>query len=159
LFTPVGIHRIGTARSSPIDNFSAGGFSVALDLETGTLEYAVQFPFDGTASWFSSHPDTGEEIYGTQIPHWDRIRNTVEQIARDNTNIPIIGWDILLNTDGQPVILEANTGTSLDLLQVHQPLLTDPDIARVVSRYLPEVKSGGSKEPDDKERDAPELTV
>lgn len=139
LCIPAGIHRIGTDRSSPLDNFSAGGLSVGLDLETGTLGKAVQYPYDGSITWHTHHPDTGAQIEGVEIPQFREVVDLVERIARENTNIPILGWDILLDESGVPVILEANTGTSIDLMQVHQPLLEIADFRRVVSRFLPEV--------------------
>jgi hypothetical protein len=136
LYTPAACQRIGTDRSRPVDNFGAGGLSADIDVETGVLGPAVQYPFSGTASWFESHPDTGTRIEGVSVPHWERIRDTVERIARDNTNIPIIGWDVLLSQTGEPIIIEGNTGTHLDVLQAHRPLLADENVARVVSRYL-----------------------
>lgn len=131
--------RIGTDRSRPVDNFGAGGLSAAVDIDTGVLGQAVQYPFSGTVQWFDTHPDTGTPIEGASVKHWDRIRDTVEQVACDNTNIPIIGWDVLLSTSGEPIIIEGNTGTHLDLLQAHGPLLADENVARVISRYLPEL--------------------
>ncbi|QSG07744.1 sugar-transfer associated ATP-grasp domain-containing protein [Halapricum desulfuricans] len=140
LYVPAACQRIGTDSSRPVDNFGAGGIAANLDVETGVLGQAVQYPFGGSVSRFENHPNTGERIVGVSIPHWDRIRTTVEEIARDNTNIPIIGWDVLLSESGEPTIIEANTGTHLDVLQAHRPLLADPDVTRVVSRYLPEVQ-------------------
>lgn len=142
LFTPAGVQRIGTDRSRPLDNFSVGGLSAALDIESGTVGHAAQYPFGGSVSWYNTHPDTGEDIYGKQVPNWDHVRSVVEAIARDNTNIPIIGWDVLLDRRGEPVVLEANTGTGLDLIQVHEPLLANEDVARVAARYLPDVSRG-----------------
>ncbi|MFB6130103.1 MAG: hypothetical protein ABEJ28_04685 [Salinigranum sp.] len=41
-------------------------------------------------------------------------------------------------------MIEANTGTDVDLLQVHRPLLADPRVARIASRHLPEVDAGAA---------------
>ena len=139
LFHPIAVQRIGTDRSRPVDNFSRGGLSAAIDLETGTLGPAVQKPFSGEGSVYDRHPDTGSRIAGTSIPHWHTIRRTVDRIARRNTNIPVIGWDVLLDDSGTPIVIEANTGTDVDLLQVHHPLLADPGVAGIVSKHLRDV--------------------
>ena len=139
LLHPAAVQRIGTDRSRPLDNFSRGGLTAAIDLETGTLGPAVQKPFAGHAPVYDRHPDTGSRIAGTSIPHWHELRRTVDRIARQNTNIPFIGWDVLLDDSGTPIVIEANTGTDVDLLQVHRPLLADPDVAAVVSKHLRDV--------------------
>lgn len=141
LHVPIAIHRIGTERSRPIDNWSAGGLSVEIDLETGELGRATRKPHGDSLRWYEDHPDTGAPIAGTRVPHWDAVRETVERIAKENTNIPLLGWDVLLDESGTPVVLEVNTGTDVDLLQVHQPLLADPAFARVAARYLPDVEA------------------
>ena len=146
LLTPMAVHRIGTERSRPIDNFSVGGIAAEIDLETGRLGEAVQFPFDGEVNWYRTHPDTGDPIAGEAVPDWRRIRSTVETIALEHTNVPAIGWDVIVDRAGEPVIIEANTGTDFDMMQVHRPFLLDADVARVVSRHLDDVApppSGG----------------
>lgn len=140
LLTPVAVHRIGTDRSRPVDNLSVGGLSAEIDFETGELSRAAQLPFSGEVPWYSAHPDTGAPIEGERVPKWETVRSTVEQFAMETTNIPIIGWDILVDESGVPVVIEANTGTDVQLLQVHQPLLDDPRVAEVLSRYLPEIE-------------------
>ncbi|MFB6130102.1 MAG: sugar-transfer associated ATP-grasp domain-containing protein [Salinigranum sp.] len=97
LHTPIAIHRIGTARSSPVDNWSVGGLSAEIDLETGELGRAAQYPFTGEVSRYGRHPDTGAQIEGASVPHLEAVRSTVERIARENTNIPAIGWDVIVD--------------------------------------------------------------
>lgn len=137
LLTAMAIQRIGTDRSRPVDNYSLGGLTAEIDLETGEIGSAARKPFDGTVPWYSTHPDTGARIEGTRVPRWETVRSTVERIARRNTNIPAIGWDVVVDEDGDPVVIEANTGTDVDLLQVHRPLLADDRVEAVVSRHLP----------------------
>lgn len=140
LLTPMAIHRIGTEKSSPVDNWSSGGLSAEIDLDTGHLAQAAQFPFSGEVSWYSTHPDTGSRIEGASVPNWNEVRSTIEQLALKNTHIPALGWDVIVNRVGEPVVIEANTGTDIDLLQVHRPLLTDSQVSRLVARHLPGVE-------------------
>jgi hypothetical protein len=139
LLVPAAVQRIGTERSRPVDNFSIGGLSAEIDPETGTLSQAARYPRSGGVSWYSTHPDTDVQIEGVTVPHWDRIQSVVTSLATNATNIPIIGWDVLLDESSVPIVLEANTGTHFDVLQLHRPLLHDPDVARVFSRYLPSI--------------------
>jgi hypothetical protein len=132
------VHRIGTDRSRPVDNFAAGGLAAAVDPETGELGRAVGFD-DGGVRWVERHPDTGAPIAGVRVPDWERVLATVERLAADATTIPILGWDVLVDAGGRPTILEANTGTTVKLLQAHGPLLADDRVATVAARYLPGV--------------------
>lgn len=144
LVMPMAIHRVGTDRSSPVDNVSSGGLTAEIDLATGTLGPAAQFPFTGAVTWHETHPDTGARIDGATVPRWETISSTVERIAMDNTNIPALGWDVILDRSGDPILIEANTGTDLDLMQVHRPLLADPRVARLASRTLADVDAPAS---------------
>ena len=138
LLTPVAVHRVGTERSRPVDNFSSGGVAAEIDLETGELGAAAQYPFSGDVQWYSTHPDTGSEIEGAVVPEWNSVRETVERIARENSHIPVLGWDIVVNGENEPVIIEVNTGTGVQFIQVHRPLLQDERVASIVSRTLQE---------------------
>lgn len=144
LHVPIVVQRIGTGQSRPVDNFSSGGLSAAVDAGTGDVGPAARFPFSGEVDWYDAHPDTGARIDGATVPHWDQVRSTVEAIARDNTHVPLVGWDVVLDRSGDPVVIEANTGTTLGLLQVHRPLLADPDFAAVAARHLPGVDPEGT---------------
>jgi hypothetical protein len=136
LVVPAVIQRIGTDRSRPVDNYSQGGLTADVDSKTGTIGRAARKPFSGDLRWFSSHPDTGAPIEGETVPHWQEVLSTVRELAKENTHIPVIGWDIVLGEGGSPVVLEANTGTDITMFQVHRPLLTDPRVDEFVSRHL-----------------------
>jgi Sugar-transfer associated ATP-grasp len=53
------------------------------------------------------HPDTNVPLIGFQIPHWQRMLDTVVEAARLMQHVPLIGWDIAALDDG-PVIVEMN---------------------------------------------------
>jgi hypothetical protein len=40
------------------------------------------------------------------------------------------GWDVLVTSGGEPVIIEGNGNSDIDLFQVHGGLLADPRIRR-----------------------------
>lgn len=125
-FVAIAIYRIGSEQSRPVDNFSRGGLSAEIDLETGELGKAVQLPESSRLRRHERHPDSGAAIAGTEIPGWADIRDAVLEMAAAFPQLPYIGWD-LIPTDGQSgfAVIEANSYPGLRSLQVHRPLLAD----------------------------------
>ncbi|WP_436935634.1 sugar-transfer associated ATP-grasp domain-containing protein [Halovenus marina] len=124
-FCPVAVHRIGTDRSAPVDNFDRGGISSRVDLERGELGTGVQLAEDGVVKHHDTHPETGAQITGTQIPGWSTILDTVLEIAEAFSYVPYTGWDVVVTEPGEFVLLEANNCPGVKSLQAHGPLLTD----------------------------------
>jgi hypothetical protein len=129
-FVADAVHRIGTRRSAPVDNWSRGGLSATIR-DDGTLSPGAQWlPDRGVVRWFESHPDTGERIVGTPVPDWEPIREGVLSMARAMPYLPRVGWDVLPTGDGEFVVLEANAHAATRTLQVHGPLLRDDRVRR-----------------------------
>lgn len=124
-FIALAVQRIGTSRSEPADNWSRGGLSARIDLDTGRLGPATRLPDRDVVEWFETHPDTGAPIAGMEVPYWPQIRDLVVHSARVLSFMEYIGWDIVVTPDG-PVVLEANINTGMNVLQAHQPLFVDP---------------------------------
>ncbi|NLS10058.1 hypothetical protein HGQ17_08610 [Nesterenkonia sp. MY13] len=120
--------RVGSVRSGHIDNWTKGGFSANVDLETGKLSAATQLPEDDSLHWFSAHPDSGAQIEGHQVPFWEETRELILDAARRLSFFEYIGWDVIISPKG-PVILEANINSGMNVLQAHGPLLADPRAA------------------------------
>jgi hypothetical protein len=69
------------------------------------------------------------------LPDWASIRDTVLRAA---TSLPfnrMAGWDVLVRSDGVPVLLEANGNSDVNLLQVHGGLLRDPAVRRFYHHF------------------------
>jgi hypothetical protein len=126
-FIPIAVHRFGTRASEPVDNWTQGGLSASVELDSGVLSAGVSYPTEGTLTWREQHPDTGSEIQGVQVPHWPTLREGITSAAERVGFIPYIGWDVVVTDDGYTV-LEGNTYTDVNLLQVHRPLLADPRV-------------------------------
>jgi len=115
------------------DNFWRGGNLLAkLDLDTGKIERAVA----GSGfemSLVTHHPDTGAELIGTPMPHWDEVREVALEGARLMRHIPLIGWDIAATAHG-PVIVEMNETPDLFLSQfAHARGILDPEFLEFVA--------------------------
>lgn len=127
--------RIDTERSAPVDNWSKGGLTAAVDLESGELSRGVHFPSSGQLEWHDSHPETDAAITGVTVPNWSMVRDGIVEMAANYPQIPYVGWDIVITDDDEFTVIEANSCTDVDLFQVHEPLLDDPRARRFYEHY------------------------
>jgi hypothetical protein len=128
------IHRIGTDDSQPVDNWDQGGLSVSIDLDTGTLGRATRYPDTTTLEWFEEHPDTGAPITGVGIRAWESIATGVREMADRFWYVPMIAWDVVATDDGYRII-EANGRPTINMHQVHRPLLRDDRTRRFFEHH------------------------
>jgi len=130
------VQRMGTAQTVPTDNWSGGGICAVVDLASGRLGPGRVNPLKSTYPNrpFDAHPDTGARIEGAMLPHWDRIQDTVMRACLSSPLHRYVGWDVLVDDTGEPVVLEGNANSDVDLLQVHGGLLTDPEVRRFYQR-------------------------
>jgi hypothetical protein len=128
-------HRFGRAGHGPVDSFhaGAGGTSVAIDAETGTLGLAV-IREQGRIKRISHHPDTGKPIEGVLIPGWKKTTEELLELAASLPFTPCIGWDLVQLEDGW-VCLEGNPFPGLHVWQVHGGILRDPRARRFYREY------------------------
>jgi hypothetical protein len=126
------VQRMGTPETVPTDNWSAGGISAPVDLESGVLGEGRRNPLKSGQSGdrVSEHPDTGAQIEGAVLPYWAEVQDTVLRAAASLPFNRMAGWDVLVDSAGVPVIIEANGDSDINLLQVHGGLLTDQRIRR-----------------------------
>ncbi|HYF67663.1 MAG TPA: sugar-transfer associated ATP-grasp domain-containing protein [Ohtaekwangia sp.] len=134
VFSPVCVFRCGSKKSGAVDNWSNGGYSALIDFKSGRLGKAVSFPSNGVLEWISFHPDTKKSLEGFIIPNWDLIRDQVLALAKEHFYLPYIGWDIVPMEDGF-IILEGNSNSDVNLLQVHGPLLRDERVRKFYKFY------------------------
>jgi hypothetical protein len=120
--TPDGplIHRAAVKIATginPADNYWRNGNRLgALDLETGRIKRVVK----GTGLELAEdavQPDTGHNIVGAAIPHWNQIVTEVKLAAKAFAGIRTQSWDIALSNPA-PTFLEMNFGGDLNLLQL-----------------------------------------
>jgi len=132
-FLGAAAQRIGTAETMPTDNFSGGGIAAPIDPATGRLGTGSRHPVKARGMQLrgiTHHPDTGAQIEGAVLPHWDRLRDTVVRAAASLPTNRYVGWDIIVDEGGAPVILEGNAKPGLDVVQTHRGLLADPAMRR-----------------------------
>jgi hypothetical protein len=131
-FVARAVQRIGTVDTVPTDNWSGGGISAPVQLETGQLGagrmHPLKAPPERRTQWFTHHPDTGAQIADAVLPQWDQVKEVVLRAAASLPFNRMAGWDVLVDAEGVPVILEANGNSDVNLLQVHRGLLAEPRI-------------------------------
>ena len=125
------VQRIGTSASYPIDNFSMGGLSAEIDLETGRLGPALAAAGPAKGRAWESHPETGAPIAGQVVPGWANVLDEVRSLFLQIPYIAYCGFDLILTEEGL-VVLEGNSYSQVRLFQMHRPLLTDPTYVRVL---------------------------
>jgi hypothetical protein len=128
-FVATAVHRFGNKDSIPVDNWSRGGLSSRIDLETGELGPGATYPRHGEVIFHDDHPDTGTRIRGVCIPGWSQLKHRLLDMAQAWSFIPYVGWDIIV-ADDDTWLLEGNNYSDVNLLQVHGPLLRDPRVRR-----------------------------
>ena len=100
--------RIGR-KDQVIDNQCAGGISTAISKD-GKLSSNA---FGGYSTDNVGKTDSGVVLDGYQIPSYDKA---IEMVKRLHMRLPffnIIGWDVAIEEDGNPVLIEFNTNPGL----------------------------------------------
>lgn len=103
-------------RGEYVDNVSANGVAVSLDIETGILgDYGMKMY--STVERFYSHPNSHIIFNGTKVTQWTEVRSLVEKTLKYFPFYRSVGFDIATTNKG-PVILEINTGAGINLSQM-----------------------------------------
>lgn len=97
------ILRIG-AENSKIDNVGAGGFAVPID-ENGCLS---EKGVNRKADWVSENRK-GIKFKGIKIPDYYKLVDFVKKTHSRMAHFKIIGWDMSIDIDRDPVFIEYNT--------------------------------------------------
>ena len=100
--------RIGRS-GQVIDNQCAGGISTTINEEGRLGKYA----FGGYSEDNIDKTDTGIVLEGYKLPSYDKA---IEMVKRLHLKLPffnIIGWDVAIQEDGEPVLIEFNTNPGL----------------------------------------------
>ena len=131
------VQRIGTKHSFPVDNFAVGGITVNINLEKGELEKGSYIiPTESEKVWYTHHPETNEQIAGTAIPNWEKIKATMLEVANSVSFLKIIGWDlIVMDNEKGFVLLEGNNGPCFKVHQLHGGFLTNPRIKKFMKHH------------------------
>lgn len=118
--TPImGMLRIPTNESDGKANLHQGGIGVGIDLKTGKLTYA----YDGD-DYITTHPDSGKEIPGKQLPAWDEVMDLTRKVS-EVFPLDYLGIDIVMDKYKGPLVLEINIRPGLSIQMANKTGLKD----------------------------------
>lgn len=106
--------RIGKS-GQVIDNQSAGGISTSVD-KTGKLG---KFAYGGYTEDDILTTDSGIILDGYQIPSYDKVEEMVKRLHFKLPYFDIVGWDMAVQEDGNPVLIEFNVNPGLSQSAFH----------------------------------------
>lgn len=105
--------RVGRGESV-VDNFSAGGISALIDLETGVV---CSDGADKKGNRYIHHPDTSVTFHGFRIPEWEKAMEIVKKAALTVPGDHYCGWDLAYSTKGWCMV-EANSTAQMGGMQI-----------------------------------------
>lgn len=89
---------------SKVDNASSGGITVGIE-ENGRLKSCA---YNAKGIRFDKHPTSGVKFDDFTIPNFEEIKHTVKEQAKNFPHFRLISWDIALDKNNNPIIIEAN---------------------------------------------------
>ena len=92
-------------KGSKIDNASAGGIHVHIDVDTGQFLDPAYSKTDNAT--YTEHPDTGHPFAGVTLPYWGEIVAVARRGAGLFMQTHTIAWDIAIGESG-PIVIEGN---------------------------------------------------
>lgn len=90
----------------PVDNMAAGNIAAPINESTGIIDGPGVYS-DITKNPEYSHPITGVNIVGFQVPFWKECLQLAKDAALKHTQNRSIGWDIVVTANG-PGLIEGN---------------------------------------------------
>lgn len=104
--------RMGVGKSK-VDNASFGGIYCKIN-DDGTLS---NFAYDALGKRFEQHPDGGK-FEQVKFDFMIKIQDLVKKAAQRFPHFRLIGWDIAVDENNEPIIIEANlTMSGMDVIE------------------------------------------
>lgn len=114
--------RFGTKKSGFVDNYNKGGVLCYVE-ENGSFSFGhILNSETGTDNIVYEHPDNQKKLSGT-IPYWTDIKVAVQQFHDYFPVLKYLGFDFVITDKNEIKILEINSLTSLDALQLECSIL------------------------------------
>ena len=116
--------RFGSKKTGEVENFNSGGVLCYID-ENGHFNggYIIDRSKNKLSSLFvDTHPDTGKIIEGT-IPMWSEVQKAAIDIAKYLPETKYLGYDFVVTDKNEVKLLEINSLTSLDSIQMDKSIL------------------------------------
>lgn len=113
------------------DNFHHLGLAALIDIDTGIVYTQA---IDKKNNRYIFHPRSNKQIVGFKIPYWKNVLETVKRAADVNKNIRYVGWDIAIKNDGTICIIEGNSASDPDVVQMPDQIGKLPFYSKVLDK-------------------------
>lgn len=114
--------RFGTNKSGFVENYNAGGVLCYI-AANGNFEYGNVYDFVSEKNIvIKKHPDTNVVLQG-HIPMWGELEKAAEEFCEKFPQLKYLGIDFVVTSKNEVKILEINSLTSLDCLQLEKSIL------------------------------------
>ena len=136
VFAIMGSLRMGTGNTF-LDNVSNGGLSVGLKIDkTSNKAILREYGLDQWNNFFDHHPDTKVKFKDNEIPNFPLVVDSVKRLANFVPYQRLIGWDFTIDTNGEPVLIELNTGSGVWGLQATNGRPLFGDFTSEIKEYI-----------------------
>ena len=95
------------------DNVCGGGMRCGIDADGNFCEFGYLQSFEKTLT-----SPNGTSLKGLKIDNFDKITKLLEKLSYNFQQMHLIGWDIAIREDGEPVVIEVNLDSCV--LPTHQ---------------------------------------
>ena len=116
--------------SSFVDNGGAGGMFARINPETGEL---ITDGKDEKNTVYEYHPDTNIKIKGFKIPSWEKAVSLAKDAALAFDKTRYIGWDVAIDKDGDPLVIEGNGKTQFLGQQITDEVGKRKDLEKLIN--------------------------
>ena len=119
--------------SAFVDNWAAGGVAIGVNCETGRLRAIA---YDKKGRRYAVHPTSGIAFADFPVPSWERIRATAVAIQKAFPFYRMLGLDLAVEPNGEPVLIEINYAPDFTFLeQTGGPVLKIDPVLRAFGEY------------------------
>ncbi len=124
--------RIGM-NGSKTDNASKGGIICGIESNGKLKKYA----FDLKGNKYLCHPETKLKFDNIVIPNYNKILDKIKEIAPNLPHFRLVSWDIALDENDEPVLIEANLCYGgLDFHQLNNGPLFGEDTEKILNEVF-----------------------
>lgn len=113
--------RFGTKKSGYVENYNRGGILCYIEEDGSFHNGHLRNAKTGDDIIATEHPDTHEKLDNT-IPYWSNIQEAAKAFHRYFPMLEYMGFDFVVTDNEQIKILEINSLTSLDSMQLNEPI-------------------------------------
>lgn len=116
--------RFGTSQSKFVENYNAGGVLVIVN--DGHYKGGNIFDFENCKNIVvENHPDNNVKIEG-EIPYWSEVVKAAHTIADIMPELSYMGIDFCITNEDKIKVIEINSLTSLDCIQIDKSIYDTP---------------------------------